>query len=291
MLKAQSIQIRDPFILPVAREKKYYLFGTTDKNCWAPPATGFDCYVSADLEHWEGPRPAFRSPPGFWADRNFWAPEVHGYHGRYHMFASFKSADRRRGTQILVANAAAGPYQPLGANPVTPPDWECLDGTLYVGKNAVPWLVFSHEWVQVHDGEICAVRLSSDLKRANGDPLVLFRASEAPWVPRNAKGDYITDGPFLYRASNGELLMLWSSGGPRGYAMGIARSPSGRVQGPWRQDPEPLYAEDGGHGMLFTTFAGQLMFALHSPNRTPDERPLFVPVEDVKGQLRIAKGN
>jgi len=51
MLKFHDIQIRDPFIRPATREGQHYLFGTADKNCWELPATGFDCYDSAHLQH------------------------------------------------------------------------------------------------------------------------------------------------------------------------------------------------------------------------------------------------
>jgi arabinan endo-1,5-alpha-L-arabinosidase len=90
-LVSQQIQIRDPFVLPVERERKYYLYGTTDPNCWHGPATGFDAYVSDDLENWLGPIEAFRPSYDFWADQNFWAPEVHFYDNRYFMLASFKA--------------------------------------------------------------------------------------------------------------------------------------------------------------------------------------------------------
>jgi arabinan endo-1,5-alpha-L-arabinosidase len=84
-------------------------------------------------------------------------------------------------------------------------------------------------------------------------------------------------------------LLLWSSFGAQGYALGIARSESGTIQGPWRQDPEPLFAKDGGHGMLFRTFTGKLMLTLHTPNQTPNERPAFFEVIEESGQLSCAK--
>ena len=65
-MKTSDIQIRDPFVLPVPEDQYYYLFGTTDLNCWNDEATGFDCYRSRDLENWEGPIPAFRPPADFW---------------------------------------------------------------------------------------------------------------------------------------------------------------------------------------------------------------------------------
>ncbi|MHC4885950.1 MAG: glycoside hydrolase family 43 protein [Planctomycetota bacterium] len=296
-MKACDIRIRDPFILPITEEKIYYLFGTTDATCWGGPAEGFDCYTSADLIEWSAPIPAFRPPDGFWADTQFWAPEVHGWQGRYYMFASFKAERRYRGTQILVADAPAGPYQPLTDCPITPQGWECLDGTLHVDEDGMPWLVFCQEWVQVHNGAMWGMPLLEDLTAPAGRPIHLFHASEAPWVgrpawPENEGGafpTYVTDGPFLHRLASGVLLMLWSSSGRQGYAMGIARSESGRISGPWTQDPTPLWAEDGGHGMLFQTFEGQLMLTFHRPNISPEERGHFCPVDETDMTLELRR--
>jgi len=288
MVRKSEIHIRDPFVVPVAEERRYYLYGTTDLDCWQGKATGFDIYTSADLEIWEGPFPAFRPEPGFWADQNYWAPEVHRYRGRYFMFASFKADGVCRGTQVLAADAPRGPFRPHSDGPVTPQGWECLDGTLFLDEAGDPWIIFCHEWVQVHDGEMCAIRLTGDLSAAAGIPLLLFHASEAPWGKKPEKIGFVTDGPFLYRARNGALLMLWSSFGAGGYAQGVARSTSGRIMGPWVQDPRPLYAEDGGHGMLFRTFGGRLMLSLHKPNKTPDERPLFLPLHEEDGRISLA---
>lgn len=295
-MRTADIRIRDPFVVPVEADQLHYLFGTTDISCWSGPGEGFDCYSSRDLIEWEGPSPAYRPDADFWATTNFWAPEVHVYQGRYFMFASFKAPQRYRGTQILVADAPGGPYVPLVDRPVTPPDWECLDGTLYVDPNDDPWIVFCHEWVQVHNGAICAQKLSHDLREPVGRPLFLFSASEAPWVRRSpwpAEGDdmrfptYVTDGPFLFRTSAGELLMLWSSCGAHGYAMGIAHSLGGDIDGPWAQEPQPLWSHDGGHGMIFTAFDGRLMLTFHMPNKSPHERPAFIEVEDAGDTIRL----
>src|SRR5438128_1245724 len=110
MLKNADIHLRDPFVVPILAEKLYYLYGTTGSQTWINFATGIDYYTSADLQNWEGPFPAFRPPVNFWADRNFWAPEVHVYRGRYYMFASFKAEGICRGTQILGADGPQGPF-------------------------------------------------------------------------------------------------------------------------------------------------------------------------------------
>ena len=291
-----DIQIRDPYLLTVPDEGAYYLFGSTDADIWRPPATGFDCYRSTDLASWEGPVAAFRPPVGFWSDRNYWAPEVHPYQGRWFMFATFKAEGVCRGTQILVATRPEGPYEPWSDGPVTPRDWECLDGTLHVDADGDPWLVFCHEWEQVLDGEVVAQRLSRDLREPLGEPQTLFAASSAAWVrplrhpriPADAKA-YVTDGPFLHRLASGALIMLWSSFGDQGYAMGIARSTSGHVTGPWVQEAEPLWGADGGHGMIARLLDGELLLTLHQPNDTPNERTVLRRLVETDETVTLAE--
>jgi hypothetical protein len=81
MLNLKDIQIRDPFVLPAEEEKTYYMYGyymygTTDKDPWGV-GISFEAYKSKDLKLWDCPFTVFTPPPDFWADRNFWAPEVH----------------------------------------------------------------------------------------------------------------------------------------------------------------------------------------------------------------------
>ncbi|MDZ5077203.1 glycoside hydrolase family 43 protein [Nesterenkonia sp. HG001] len=297
MLSIQDIQIRDPYVLPDPARGRHLLFGSTDADIWKGRATGFDVYTSADLHDWEGPEPAFRAPEGFWSQTEYWAPEVHEHRGRWFMFATFGpssgpgAAISRRGTAILVADRPEGPYVPHSDGPVTPPDWECLDGTLHVDQAGRPWMVFCHEWVQVGDGTICAVPLTEDLRAADGEPVLLFAASEAPWSEpvhsRRHGSGHVTDGPFLHSTADGALLMLWASFRGGRYAQGVAVSESGTVRGPWRHEPHPLYEADGGHGMIFRALDGRLLLTLHTPNRTPEERAVFIELEEVSGGLRV----
>ena len=275
-MKTNEINIRDPFVL--LDGETYYLYGTRGATCWGP-ATGFDVYRGTDLENWEGPVPCFENDGTFWADRNYWAPEVHPWQGAYFMFASFKSHNRHRGTAILKAVSPAGPFIPWSEGPVTPEDWECLDGTFYADQSGKPWMVFCHEWVQVGDGEILALPLTEDLRAAAGAPRLLFRASDAAWTKEleHSSGlrGRVTDGPFLWRNDKDQLLCLWSSFSEDGYTQGLAESDNGEITGNFRQLP-PLFREDGGHGMLFRTREGQTMLALHRPNRHLEERPVFI---------------
>ena len=208
------------------------------------------------------------------------------------MFATFRGTDGIRGASVLISDKPEGPFIPLVNRPITPNGWQALDAALFVDENKDPWIVFSHEWTQISDGTIVAQKLTKDLKEAAEEPVTLFAASEAPWVIRNSY--YVSDAPFLYRANNGELLMLWSSfllgkDGNGQYAIGVARSQSGTILGPWLQDPQPLNPNDnGGHAMIFRDFDGVLRISYHSPN-TPggSERLTIHRIVDNDGQLSI----
>ena len=287
MKKNCEINIRDPFVL--VHGGKYYMYGTRGATTWGF-ASGFDVYVGDDLENWSEPIPCFENDGTFWADRHYWAPEVYYRNGRFYMFASFKSEKRSRGTQVLVADRPEGPFVPYSDGPVTPDGWECLDGTLYEDKDGTPYMIFCHEWTQTVDGEMCAIRLSDDLKTAVGKPIFLFYATDADWiVPQKhktgAKG-YVTDGPFVYRTKGGRLLLLWASFSAGGYTQGIAVSSDGTVNGRFTQ-LEPLFYDNGGHGMIFERLGGGLCMTLHSPNETPDERPFFYDIEEEDDRLKV----
>lgn len=256
-LNTKDIRIRDPFI--AVSGGKYYMSGTHRGDA-------FSVWESPDLEHWSEPHTVFAARKGFWGTTNFWAPELHEYRHHWYLFGSAFAEGVNRGTQIFVARSPLGPFIPLGSKPQTPGEWMSLDGTLYVDKDGAPWMVFCHEWVQVRDGEVCAVRLTEDLARPAGEPILLFRASEAPWAAGfGSSGGLVTDGPFIYESSKGFLVMLWSSFDSEGkYNIGLAVSD--KVQGPWRQLSKPLFTEHGGHSMIFRDLKGRLLCVFHCPN-------------------------
>jgi arabinan endo-1,5-alpha-L-arabinosidase len=140
-----------------------------------------------------------------------------------------------------------------------------------------------------------AQRLSPDLRSAVGTPVFLFNASEAAWarplsIPSTKDLQfpvYVTDGPYLFTLNSGKLVLLWSSFGDHGYAMGIARSESGTVLGPWTQEAEALWTADGGHGMIARTLDGRLFLTLHQPNNSPHERAAFYPLRELEDTVEL----
>jgi beta-xylosidase len=283
----RDVHISDPCILADPVSRHYYTYmHFADFNRF-PQLKGnsprFFVIESEDLINWTEPRVCFTKGDEFWADLDYWAPEVHYYDGSYILISSFRAKGMYRRCQCLISESPLGPFRPIAPNPVTPPGWHCLDGTLYTDRKRKPWMVFCHEWLQVNDGQIAAVPLSEDLGSAAGDPIILFYASDGPW-----NTGVVTDGPWLYRMKNGSLIMLWSGSSKNGgYATAYARSKSGDIAGPWEQESQALYDLDGGHSMLFHTFDNQLMMALHCPNDHPRKRILLFEMAEEGDKLRI----
>ena len=285
-LAIEDIRVRDPFVLADPATQKYYLY-TKAKTGFG---SGWECHVSPDLKRWSSPIVVFSPPKDFWANRDFWAPEVFHYKEKYYLFGTIYKEGFCRGTQIFISESPLGPFRPHSDRAATPHDWLALDGTLFV-EDGKPWIVFCHQWLRIKNGTIEAAPLSDDLKQMTAKPTTLFRGSDGPWVGTWKSGGFLTDGPCLYKHSNGDLLMLWSSfDKKKNYSIGIARSKGGKILGPWTHDAKPLY-EKGGHCMIFKTFSNETLLALHAPNTRGKERLKLFRIEEVQDSLRLVEEN
>ena len=294
----QDIGMRDPFVYCDTASGKCYMYGTTgtfDRK------QGFDVRETSDptLQTWNEPKPVWRKPADFWGVWAYWAPEVHAYKGKYYLFATFEAPGKARAVQILAADSPMGPFHVHSPEPVTSPEYFSLDGTLYLDKKGDPWLVYSREHVSVHDGEMRAVRLKPDLTAPlpGATDILLFKASACPyaahWNNKDGSQSYLTDGPQMLRLSSGELVMVWSTNNylPKpifwGYAIAVARSTSGEIEGPWVQEPKPLYNGFAGHGMIFRHPTMGLVLSMHQPNNGGRPYPLFLSVYEANGKLTM----
>jgi GH43 family beta-xylosidase len=312
-MQFNEFYLHDPFILAHKATSTYYLYNGAGPRQLGGQRAGVVTYKSKDLLHWDGPYKVFEVPDGLWADpsEGVWAPEVHLYRGKYYLLATLHNSKRplkytdedklpiyngkkakphMRGTQIFVADTPDGPFVPLGNSPAPPSDFMTLDGTLFV-EEGVPYMVYAHEWIQVLDGTMEAVPLKADLSAQAGEPFLLFKASEAPWVVDRGKSSdklptYVTDGPCFYRTRNGKLLMLWSSYRDGLYVETLAYSTTAKLRGPWKQG-DVLVGNDSGHGMLFESFEGKLMMVLHQPFR--QARGKLFEMEDTGDTLRVKR--
>lgn len=294
-VKLGDINMRDVCILADPVSKMYYMIGAARGN-------SVRAYTSTDLINWYGPQIIFTAPDNLWGDIQIfgiWAPELHYYKGKYYLFLTFNTHHEfpeqwnnwrprvTRGSQVLVSDKPTGPFRAFSNHSTLPPEMMTLDGTLWV-EDEVPYMVYCHEWVQIKDGTIEYIPLSNDLSETAGEPAHILNGSDAAWNRANpTHHSYVTDGPYLYTSKSGKLFMIWSGYSNAGYTVGLAISESGKLAGPWQQQETPLFKDDGGHGMLFSTFTGQLMMVLHTPNNR-EAQPRIFKMEDTGETLKIA---
>jgi len=294
-----SIRLSDPFILADKKTATYYMTGT-----------GGMIWKSRDLKRWTGPFRAANTNPASWMGKNpmIWAAELHAYNGKYFYFATFTNRNvkidtvrgniiERRACHVLVSNNAAGPYEPMKDSIYLPVGMPTLDANLWVDTDGKPYMIYCHEWLQNWNGTVEKIELKKDLSGTIGKRSILFRASDSPWSREkddngNDVPNKVTDGPFVFRTGTGKLGMLWTSWIYDVYTQGVAYSVSGTLDGPWIQEPQPITPPNFGHGMLFRTFEGKLLMAVHSHKKS-DGRTIRTPhlfeVDDASNKIIVGK--
>lgn len=276
---SEKIYCRDPYILLF--DGRYYLYHRKGNEAIC-------CRVSEDLEHWSDSLPVFVPGEGFHGRKDcFWAPECHYYKGKFYIFASvWSERTGKRCISVYRADNPLGPFEDIAGGCITPPEWDAIDGTLYVDEDGRPWMVFVHEWVSMPGGigSMCAVRLAEDFTHFEGEIKTLFYANEPAWAKAG-----VTDGPYLYKTDKGTLYMIWSNFDEKGYVIALVRSKTGKVDGEWEHVPQPLYARDlrpgytsaGGHAMIFVTKEGEKKIVFHSPNETTADDFEHIVIKDI----------
>jgi len=297
-----SLSMSDPFIFPDKETKTYYLTGS-----------GGRLYKSKDLKTWESVPGPITDLSGTWMQGLFVAaPEIFKIGDKYYYAGTYsdhsnliENVPRRYNvptnqTQLLVSDKVEGSYTPLVKEQdfcLGPKDWDIIDGTLYE-EDGTWYMVIVHEWTQLIDGTMAYMPLSDDLTHRTAEPTTIFRASEAAWSKEmNSIGEatfglkmpgWVTDGPQMFRTKTGKLGMLWSSWGENRYAQGVAYSESGSIKGPWVQEEKAFKGDNSGHGMLFTTFKGKLLFIIHHDAGT-GRKPQLYEVDDSGDKLVLGQ--
>ncbi len=281
-IPVDSLVVRDPYIFTDTINKCYYLHANTN-----PTIT---VYKSKDLKYWRKVGTSFNPKQDFWGKKDFWAPDLCTYNGKYYLLVTFSDEKGNRGTSVLESKHPEGPFEPLMNRPATPEGQMCLDATLYIDKQGQPWLLYCREWLEVGDGQVVIQKLSKNLKQNIGEPVVLFTASQAAWtgsISGNGKTGYVTDGPVIYDATDGGLVMLWSSFTKDGrYAIGLATSPDGNLTGKWELSAKRINGDNGGHAMLFRDLSGKQKISYHAPNTGPSH-PVFRDWEEKNGLVKL----
>lgn len=267
----EPLHMGDPFAF--LANGKYYLIGSTAMN------QGFECYTSPDMAYWEYKGWAWRKTANCWGERDFWAPEVKAYNGKFYMTYSARltgSNPVRRLIALAVSTAPEGPYQDLYA-PWFDAGYSAIDGHIFVDDDQQPYLYFSRNGQQdgYDFGIIYGVALTRDLAQPVEAPVKLLEASQA-WERVNWAKNRCNEGPTVFK-QNSKYYMTYSANHTCYPTYGVGYATADSPLGPWTKAEEnPILAttpEIGisgpGHNSIVHSPDGTEVFIVYHTHADP----------------------
>lgn len=261
--------IGDPFILK-ASDGKYYLYATSDAG------SGFKVWVSEDMLHWQvKPMKAYSKSADTWGNKDFWAPEVYEWDGKYHMYYSaFWKEKKSLRMGHAVSDHPEGPFVDVSGEPMFDLGYAVIDGHVFIDDDGRAYLYYSRDCsenvvVKYHESHIYGVELDKDKHSFLGEPKLLLMPSEE-WELNS--GDYRwNEGPYVVKYQ-GKYYMHYSGNfyGSRDYSVGYAVSDSPLGEYQKGVDSRLAYAEKewkkisgSGHNMLIPIADTPLYYSVY----------------------------
>ena len=270
--------IGDPFVL-TASDGNYYMYGTSHIE-----QGGYHVWQSSDLTTWEQVGRSFINPEDSWVYRDFWAPEVIEYQGKYYMFytAREKARDILQ-IGLAVADSPVGPFvDPLG-KAMLDVDYAVIDASVLVDDDGRIYMYYSRDCsVNVVDGinrsDIYVVELNENFEQIS-EPVFLFAPSQQ-WETGEIEKNFMwNEGASVIKADG--LYYMTYSGNPFWafeYAVGVATSTS--PTGPFEKyEQNPVLTgcleqkvSGTGHNCIFKSHDGEKTYIAYHVHQDFDKR-------------------
>lgn len=227
------------------------------------PGPKFPLRTSPDLVHWTERGTIFSAAtrPG-WAERDFWAPELHKFGRRYVVFFSARHRDGDLALGAASADNLLGPYTDLGAPLLRDPNPGVIDAHVFRAPDGSSYLLWKIDGNANRTASRIQIQaLREDGLELRGAPSELLRNSLA-W-----EGS-VVEGPWMiFEAGYYYLFYSGNDYGSAAYALGVARSMSA-TEGFIKLD-SPILPSSGdwagpGHGSVVRTPKGAWAHVFHA---------------------------
>lgn len=218
--------------------------------------------TSNDLVHWQLAGTVFtNASKPTWAERDFWAPELHRVGDRYVVYFSARHVDGDLAIGVATSSSLLGPYEDRG-EPLIRDALGAIDAHQFEAEDGARYLLWKLDG-NAHGmpTPILLQPLTEDGLELTGSPSTLLTNSDA-WEAN------VVEGPWLiYEAGYYYLFYSGNSYASAGYALGVARSTS--LAGPFTKALEPILVSSGpwagpGHGSALRAPTGDWLFVFHA---------------------------
>ena len=196
----------DPEILYSERDKKYYLYPTTDgQENW--DNHDFRCYSSTDMKEWKYEGVIFDLEKDCqWANRKAWAPCIieckagKGKKAKYKYFYYFVGEGQ---IGVAVSDNPAGPFKDALGKPLCPKDMPVMKaGGATIDPDVFQDPQTGKYYLYWGNGTIICAELNDDMTSFKGEPTVV--------LPRKDKARFnYNEGPYVFYR-NGLYYFTWS---------------------------------------------------------------------------------
>gem|GEM_PF-180279 len=247
----------DPHVLK-ASDGRYYMYNTF----------GFAVYSSENLVDWRYEGSVM--PVGSWGVRDFWAPEVVEFDGRFYLFYSAERPEGGKRIGVAVGEGPTGPFHDLG-RPLFDPGFPVIDAHVFMDDDGRAYLYFAQDQVPQGAGRfesrLYGVELAPDLLSVVGEPVELTRP-EQPWELRSG-GRAWNEAPFVIKR-HGVYYLMYSANCFCGADYSVGYATSDHPLGPYtKYRANPVLSR----GAWLDRLSGP---GHHSVVESPDGRELWI---------------
>jgi beta-xylosidase len=266
LIRTNVEKIGDPFI--VYDGNNYYMYAT------GFDVAGFKVRVSSDLKSWQEVGVCLDLSDS-WAEKDFWAPKVIYYKGKYVMhYSARRKTDKSMRIGVAVSDTPEGPFQDVYNGPMFDFGYAAIDGHVFIDDDGERYFYYSKDCSEnvvdgIHTSHIYVVKLNEDLTKVVSEPIFLFGATEA-FECKYYKPDWRwNEGPFMLK-KDGRYYLTYSGNcyGTKEYCVCLAVS----------QRPDAEFKKQGtiltyeavkedfsgpGHNAFFKDKDGRLKMAFH----------------------------
>ncbi|WP_119320002.1 arabinan endo-1,5-alpha-L-arabinosidase [Capsulimonas corticalis] len=233
--------VRDPSTM-VKQDGTYWIYGT---------GRGVQQFSSTDRLHWTDRGPVFAVRPAWVSEavpenrhNNAWAPDIHYFHGQYHLYYSYSSFGSQRSGIGVATNSTLDPRAWVDRGVVvqspTSQGFNTIDPCIFVDFHGQPWLSFGSYFSGIY---VVKIDPESGKTAAGAVPVKIATHPSPPYGDIEASAIIPHDGWYY-------LFVNWGSccqGEKSTYNIRMGRSKN--VTGPFL-DKDGKDLKDGG-GTIF----------------------------------------